>query len=265
MSKYLGDLNETIYNELQKKFNKKFPNSKFDVAFAEYNTIIPFKASENIFETDQKISDESHYILRTLTGIYIKEAFKAMKIDLNDANVFENESEGNIGTPQRIAKVWCGANTSDDTELGSGRFQKPVRIATFPNTERQFIPITKRVAIYSTCSHHALPFSTSFDKNAYAIVSYIPNEFVLGISKLQRLTDFVSRRFWLQEDLTKELHKKITEASQSDDVFVKLVGLKHTCESVRGSKNYDGGFTSEMYSGRFQDSSLRDEILKSVK
>lgn len=264
MTKNLKYLDSNIYNKTKELFERKF-NSSFDRAYSEYLNIKPFKASENIFETNQTISDEAHFILRTITGLYIELAFNAMKIDLTDPNLSSDFSVGNIGTPQRIAKVWCGANTNDDSELGSGRFMKPVRIATFPNTDKSRIPITKRVAIYSNCSHHSLCFSTAFSEDSYAIISYIPNEYVLGISKLQRLTDYVSRRFWLQEDLTKELHAKVVEASKSHDVFVKLVGIKHTCEWLRGAKNNESGFTSEYFSGEFESSELRREVLSTIR
>lgn len=260
MTKNLKYLDSNIYNKTKELFEKKFTSS-FDRAYSEYLNIKPFKASENIFETNQTISDEAHFILRTITGLYIELAFNAMKIDLTDPNLSSDFSVGNIGTPQRIAKVWCGANTNDDSELGSGRFMKPVRIATFPNTSDSKIPITKRVAIYSNCSHHGLPFATVFSEDSYAIISYIPNEYVLGISKLQRLTDYVSRRFWLQEDLTKKLYEEVSKAAKTHDVYVGLFNIKHTCEWLRGAKNNESGFTSEYYDGAFKESdSLRLQV-----
>ena len=178
-------------------------------------------------------------------------------------NIGEDFNVGNVGTPGRIAKCWVGADTNDDSEIGSGRFMKPIRIASFPNNNAYSkIPITKRVNISANCSHHFLPFNTAFDENSYAIISYVPKENVLGISKLQRLADYVSRRFWLQEDLTKELYKKISEAAQTKDVYVGLFNIKHTCEWLRGAKNAEGGFTSEYYSGVFEDAELRKQVTR---
>jgi GTP cyclohydrolase I len=183
-----------------------------------------------------------------------------MKIDMSDDNVMEDLSSGNIGTPGRIAKVWMGANLDDDRELGGGRWSRKPRLASFPNTNDTNIPITKRVDIISNCSHHFIPFTTIAREESYAIISYIPDKFVLGISKLQRLADWVSQRFFLQEDLTKKLYEAVSEASQTDSVYVGLFNMVHGCESMRGAKSNDGSFTSEYYGGKFADPELRKQI-----
>ena len=95
-------------------------------------------------------------------------------------NVTEDESFGNIGTPGRIIKMWTGAGLHDDRELLSGRWSKKPRLAKFPNTHDTHIPITKRVDLTAVCSHHMAPFSTTFREDAYAVISYIPADFVSG-------------------------------------------------------------------------------------
>lgn len=252
------EIKEYIWERWQIKHPLK-SYGDFEKYLKEYEELKEFKACENVFKKNQNYTNEVHDILRILTGYYIELTFDAMKIE-RDSNTAEDLSDGNIGTSQRIAKVWCGAGIDDDTELGSGRFMKPVRIATFPNAAKSNIPITKRISITANCSHHFLAFSTLFDENSYAIVSYIPDKFVLGISKLQRLADYVCRRFWLQEDLTKALYEEISSAAQTLDVYVGLFNLKHTCEWLRGAKNPEGGFTSEFYGGAFRDPELRNQI-----
>lgn len=256
-------LNENIIENIWPLFRKKFNYRTYDdfMNFVnEYENIKPFKACENIFETGQTISPEAHFIMRCYVTNILQDALKAMKIDLNDANIAANHDEGNIGTAGRITKCWVGGNINDDTELGSGRFMKPVRIATFPNENKNLCntPITKKITINSNCSHHFIPFSTTFDNESYAIVSYIPEKKILGISKLQRLADFVSRRFWLQEDLTRELFNQISKAAETENVYVKLYNVKHGCEWLRGAKNPDGGLTTEYFGGIFKDKSMRD-------
>lgn len=248
-----------VWELFQKKF-PEFSREAYEDFVEEYLSIKPFKASENIFETNQSISNEAHFIMRTLATKKLQEVFEILKIDLEDPNVKADFENGNLGTPGRVIKLMAGAGTDDDTECGSGRFMKPVRIATFPNKNAAKIPITKRINIASNCSHHLLPFNTDFDNDSYAIVSYIPKDYVLGISKLQRLADFVSRRYWLQEDLTKEIYNKIKEAAQTEDVYVKLCNIKHTCEWIRGARNTEGGFTSEFYGGAFEDPELRKQV-----
>ena len=134
------------------------------------------------------------------------------------------------------------------------------RLATFPNDGEQQLPITKRVNLISNCSHHFVPFSTDFSEDSTVIVSYIPKNKVLGISKLQRLVNWVGQRFWLQEDLTKELYRVIAKAAETEDVYIELRNIKHGCEFLRGAKSKDGSFTSVFYRGKFTDPEVRQLI-----
>lgn len=234
------------------RFIKKFPDADFDEIYKEYQEIKPFAASGN-----HVVSPEVHYMMRLCTQYYLTEAFKAMKIDLSDPNVAEDLEAGNIGTPGRIAKVWCGAKPGDDTELGGGRWSPMPRLATFPNDTEQNLPITKRVNLISNCSHHFVPFSTDFSEDSSVVISYIPKSKVLGISKLQRLVNWVGQRFWLQEDLTRELYNVISKAAETEHVYVKLENIKHGCEFLRGAKSKDGAFTSVYYRGNFTSPNVR--------
>ena len=275
---------QNLIDFIWEHYSIRFPNDgyeKFQDNLRKYGDLKPFPANGNIFESKQSMTPEVHYIMRLQTQWFLTKAFESMLIDVNDSNISDSE-RGNIGSPGRICKMWVGSSLDDDSEFGSGRFSKPVRLAKFPNIQSEYaqnmqnttkvgtckprdidnIPITKQVSIVSSCSHHFAPFSTLFDENSYAIISYIPDKFVLGISKLQRLTDYVCRRFWLQEDLTKALYEEVSKAAETKDVYVGLFNIKHTCEWLRGAKNPEGGFTSEYYDGQFNDSKLRKQIKK---
>lgn len=246
-----------------KRFKHKYPRcteDQFESYYVQYCQLRPFKASGNIFESNQEISNEVHYLMRLIVQFFFEQAFDAMLIDLNDPNVKEDLEHDNIGTPGRLAKIFCGASIEDDTELGSGRWNPKPRIATFPNTNWDKFPITKRVDINSSCSHHTIPFGTLYSSDSYAIVSYIPGDFVLGISKLQRLVNWVAKRYWLQEDLTKKIWDVVSEAAQTEDVYVKLCNIRHGCEFLRGAQTKDGSFTSEYYGGEFNSKDLRSQI-----
>jgi len=249
---------------MKKKFVKErflkqgFRN--FEKHWKEYKNISSFAPNGNVFEDRDGISDEAHFIMRMSTQYFLTKAFEAMKVDLSDDNVSENLDLGNIGTPGRIAKVWCGFDTHDDMELGGGRWNKKPRLASFPNTSNVKIPITKRIDVISNCSHHFIPFHSLAREDSYAIVSYIPDKKVLGISKLQRVANWVSQRFFLQEDLTKMIYDEISKVAETDSVYVGLFNLVHGCESLRGAKSNDGAFTSEYYGGAFEDPELRKQI-----
>ncbi|TLX73865.1 hypothetical protein E9993_13735 [Labilibacter sediminis] len=237
------------------KFQDRYPLKDFLTSWIEYNHLKDFKISDNV-ESVGGISEEAHFIMRVVTEYHITQAFKAMKIDLKDPNV-----GGPKGTPYRMTKMYCGNSLEDDTELLSGRWSNRPHMASFPNEQGQKYPITKRVDIVSVCSHHVAPFSTLFREDAYAVISYIPDQMVLGISKLQRIVDWVARRGHLQENLTKMIYDEVSIAAETASVYVKLHGLVHTCESVRGTQSSEGSFTSEYYGGDFENYQLRKEII----
>ncbi len=243
---------------VESRYNKKY--NDFTKYFDEYSKIKNFAPDGNLWESGQEISEQAHYIMRLSVQFFFSKAFMAMKMDLDNPNVKEILEEGNIGTSGRLAKVYCGDGLHDSTEMGSGRWSIPPRIASFPNEQTAPLPITKRVDLVSNCSHHTLPFSTMFRPDSYAIVSYIPKDKVLGISKLQRVIDHISRRYWLQEDLTLKIYEAIKESAKTEDVLVRLVNVVHTCEKLRGTQSQDGAFTSEMYGGKFKDPELRKEV-----
>ena len=266
-------------NETKQKFTKEYTTralvqqkyvlagynpEMFENYYEEYKQCPSFDINENV-EVVGGISEQAHFIMRMIVQEKMKDVFEAMKINLSDDNVTEDQEQGNIGTPGRMAKVWMGANLSDMSELGSGRWNKKPRLASFPNTNTDTsIPITKRIDLVSNCSHHMISFNTLSRPDSYAIISYIPDEHVLGISKLQRLTDWVSRRFWLQEDLTDALYKEISDAARTKSVYVKIVNAVHGCEQLRGAQSNDGAFSSEKYGGKFKKSRMREQVDRSI-
>lgn len=194
------------------------------------------KANENYTEKfGLDLTEEQFNNMKEAVTHHIHMAMLAMRIEFD-----ENTKD----TPARIAKMWLGGFVGDDRELGSGRFAPPVRIPTFPNEHKTKTPITKEVRIVSNCSHHFVPFWGK------AKISYVPGEYVLGLSKLQRLVDWVCQRFWLQEDLTWEIHRIIQEAAGTEHVSVELLDIEHGCAVFRGVKT-EGGFTTEAKTGMF--------------
>lgn len=247
-------------NFIKDRYILRYKPHTFNENLSKYLSIKEFSPNGNVFEQTNEINDETHFIMRMSVQYHLTEAFKAMKIDLNDPNVIEDLTDGNIGTPGRLAKVWCGDGIHDDRELGSGRWCVKPRLASFPNTGNTSIPITKRIDIISNCSHHLISFSSLARPDSYAVISYIPDKKVLGISKLQRVADWVSQRFFLQEDLTKMLYDEVSLVAETDSVYVGLFNLVHGCESMRGAKSNDGAFTSEYYGGSFNNIEIRNQV-----
>lgn len=236
-----------------------------------------FKASENFHEIltdynknqEELIDNESeyllgsslnpkvHWILRMLATYQMHQAFHCMKIDQTDPNV--NINALGKGTPGRIVKMWMGNDPEDTSELLSGRWNKEPALSVFPNDgsttggEKVTYPVTKQVDVVAVCSHHFLPFS-SLEPNARVKITYIPKDHLIGISKLQRFTNWASKRGWLQEDLCSYIGTTIKRISDSDDVMVEMYELVHGCEKFRGSASKNGNLTTVYKSGVFKES-----------
>lgn len=270
------------YTKAQKEWVKqtyieKFGNAKdFEKNFKAYLKLENFKANQNIHEkfTDyakssnelidieseflegQSFSPKLHWIMRMMATYQMHQVFHCMKVDQEDPNI--NINALGKGTPGRIVKMWTGNDPEDTTELLSGRWNKEPALSVFPNDgsttggEVVTYPITKQVDVVAVCSHHFLPFS-SFEPNARVKITYIPTDTLIGISKLQRFTNWASKRGWLQEELCSYLGKTIKRISHSEDVMVEMVGLVHGCEKMRGAASKDGNLTTVYKSGRFKE------------
>lgn len=270
-----GELKYFCRESYFKKY-KTVNQIEFEEVWKNYINLKPFKINENIFDVikhrENEVYDEKvHFLVRQATQFRLTQVFDAMKVDMTDPNVRVVPEEGNIGTPGRIAKMYVGANLHDDSELLCGRWTHKPRIASFPEEFEdgyeyviKGIPITKMLDLTAVCSHHLAPFSTDFKAEAYAIISYIPEENMLGISKLPRLAQWVGSRGWLQEDLTKAIYNEVKEVAKTNNVYVKLYKIVHTCESIRGAKSKKGSFTTEAYGGSFKSKKLRDQVIQGL-
>ena len=260
-------VNAQLYDFVKERVIRKFKitTEEFDKYFDYYLNMPPFKINENWYEVldipkeyDREIL---HYIIRCTAEYYMRQVFHALKIDMKDPNVTDERG----GTPYRIIKMLTGDNTDDNTEYMSGRFMKPPRIATFPNELKNGNIITKKIELTGVCSHHFAPFSTKFDKSSFVLLSYIPKDKVIGLSKLTRyIRDYIGRRGWLQEDLTKHIYDKMKEILETEDIYVGIFNVKHTCEWLRGAQDNGSSFTTEFYGGKFIDPRLREYVINSV-
>lgn len=264
-------LSSEQFQNLQDYFKSKYPNENLLTTLLKLRDLKPFAAGGNVFESGQTIDEPTLLCMRWVAGLKMEEVLDILKFDRTDSNLVQDLSVGNIGTAQRWAKTITGDNLECDDEIMCGRYAKPPRIATFPANEPGTnlvpvtpLPVTKSLDLSSVCSHHFLPYGTLIGDGAYAIVSYIPGDFVLGISKLQRVADHIARRPTIQEDLTKELYRAISEAAQTPDVYVGIFNAKHTCEYLRGSQSKDGALTTEWFGGKFEDKELRESVLRTV-
>jgi GTP cyclohydrolase I len=145
-------------------------------------------------------------------------------------------------TPRRVAKAWVN-------DLIVGSISPEPEVTAFPNDEGYTGLICQtRIPVVSMCAHHNLAFT------GVAHVAYIAGkektDLVIGLSKLNRIVDFFSRRPNIQESLTKQIHDMIHELCVGNRGVAVVIESQHNCVKCRGIKNDSIMKTSQM-SGYF--------------
>ncbi len=160
--------------------------------------------------------------------------------------------EGLLKTPERAAKAMVS--------LTQGYKKDAVSIlqsAVFMEEIKNMV-VVKDIEFYSLCEHHILPF---YGK---AHVAYVPNEKIVGLSKIPRVVDVFSQRLQVHERLTKQIREAIDEAIHPKGVMVVLEA-QHLCMQMRGVEKAGSVTTVYDYSGVFEDVALRSEFLQMLK
>jgi GTP cyclohydrolase IA len=161
--------------------------------------------------------------------------------------------EGLVKTPQRAAEAFRFLTKGYSLSL-----DHIVNRAVFKTECRDMI-ILKNIEIYSLCEHHLLPF---FGK---CHIGYIPNERILGVSKLARIADMYARRLQLQERLTHQIAGAIQQVLQPNGVAV-VIEAQHLCAMMRGVEKQNSVMqTSAMLGGFERRESTRMEFLNLIR
>ncbi len=157
------------------------------------------------------------------------------------------------GTPHRYAKMFI-------QELFSGLDPKnKPKISVFENNYHyDKMLVEANITFNSTCEHHFLPI---FGK---AHIGYISSGKVIGLSKLNRIVDYYSRRPQVQERLIMQIFNELKVALKTENVIV-VMEAKHLCVSSRGIK-HESSFTSTIqYGGIFNEKENRNDFFNMIK
>ena len=149
--------------------------------------------------------------------------------------------EGLIETPKRVINAY--------KEFFSGYKEDPSKILekTFGDVEGyDDMVIQKNISVQSHCEHHMVPII------GMAHIAYIPNERVVGLSKLGRVVDVFSKRLQTQERLTLQIAKSIMTAIDAKGVAV-TIDSTHQCMTMRGIKKEQATTVTNYYLGQFKD------------
>lgn len=147
--------------------------------------------------------------------------------------------ESLVDTPQRVAEMYA------ELFMGLGKDPREELTVGFEVGHRELV-ILRDIPFYSMCEHHLLPFF------GVAHVGYIPNAEgrIVGISKLARVVEIVSRRPQLQERMTTEIAEAIVDAIKPDGVAV-VVQAEHLCMIMRGIKKPGSNVITSAIRGTF--------------
>jgi GTP cyclohydrolase I len=161
--------------------------------------------------------------------------------------------EGLLRTPHRVEKalkfLTSGYNANIDNVLNDALF----------TVDYSEMVIVKDIDFYSLCEHHLLPF---FGK---CHVAYIPQRYVIGLSKIPRLVDVFARRLQVQERMTNQIAETIREKIDPLGVAVVCEGT-HLCMSMRGVEKQNSCAVTSAMLGSFRDNTrTRMEFLELIR
>jgi len=165
--------------------------------------------------------------------------------------------EGLRETPIRVAGAWH--------ELMSGMHTDPLEVIKttggglgFENPGYDEMIVLAGIEFVSVCEHHLMPFYGT------AAIGYIPNDQVVGVSKLARLVEVYSRRLQIQERMTAEIAATLNEAISPKGVAVRVEGV-HLCMVARGVKQKQARMITQAVHGVFrEDGRARAEFTTAI-
>lgn len=150
------------------------------------------------------------------------------------------DRDGLQDTPRRVAKAYL-------KDLMTGYTQKPEDFMTvFSNEGYDQMVIVKDIPFTSFCEHHMLPFQGIMH------VGYIPNQKIVGLSKIPRLVEMYARRLQVQERLTAQVADAMVNYLNPLGVMV-VADAVHSCMSIRGVESVGSSTTTSAVRGVFLD------------
>jgi len=175
----------------------------------------------------------------------VKEILTTLGMDMTDDSL--------KGTPKRVAKAYV-------KELFGGLNPKNLPTSSTFDNKYQYgeMLVEKNITVFSTCEHHLLPI---YGK---AHVAYFAQDRVVGLSKMNRIVDYYSRRPQVQERLNIQIVKALQKILKTDDVAC-IIDAKHMCVNSRGIRHIDCSTVTGEFGGKFKDKLTKREFLDYIR
>lgn len=171
---------------------------------------------------------------------HVRGILQELELDLADVNLED--------TDIRVAKMY--------SEMFHGlREGTEPKVTTFPNDEKYSgMVMETQIPFYSMCSHHLVPFY------GHAHMAYVPNDEIVGLSKLPRILEFYAKRPQLQERLTEQVVTYL-EAKLKPQGAMVVIEARHLCVEMRGVKKPGAVTVTSAIRGIFHERPIREEFL----
>ena len=201
--------------------------------YSIYNTPIRLDAFE--VDDDTKIAQISEHFEKIM---------EILGLDLTDDSLKD--------TPHRVAKMYV-------KEIYSGLNPKNKPGITLFDNKYKYdeMLVEKDITFYSNCEHHFIPFYGRVH------VGYFANKEVVGLSKINRIVQYFSKRPQVQERLTHQIANALRKNLNTDDVAV-VIDATHMCVASRGVGDTNSTTGTAYFSGKFDDKGIRKEFLNFV-
>lgn len=176
---------------------------------------------------------------------HFSEIMKQLGLDLTDDSLIE--------TPLRVAKMFTNEIFWG---LDIEAFPKCTVVQNKMNYDEMVVE--RNINVQSNCEHHFVVI------DGYATVAYIPKGKVLGLSKLNRVVEYFSKRPQIQERLTEQVYHALQYILGTDDIAV-VINARHYCVRARGVEDVNSETVTSKLGGCFKtDHIVRTEFMRYV-
>ena len=173
-----------------------------------------------------------------------REIMTVLNLDLKDDSLQD--------TPKRVAKMYL------KEVFGGLDYQNFPRIMAIENKMGyDSMLVERRISVKSMCEHHFVPIIGE------AFVAYIPDAKVIGLSKINRIVEFFSRRPQVQERLVEQIYGALSYILETDSVAV-MIKADHLCVQLRGVEDVNSDTITTKLGGAFLTGVARNEFLQSI-